>query len=149
MQVSYWCLYIWFLTYMLLKIRARTCIIPRLGLILTRQARHLGGRGVWEGLTTPPPPPVTSQLKIYPQQHLPESTILHQFAAKNENDSRGHAHRPHLTRVSHSLNDKYQFKQYLTGDPINLFRKYPSNPNSTLPPPKIIGHGPAVWSNTL
>ena len=70
-----------------------------------------------------------------PQQHLPEFTILHLFAAKNEKKSRGHAPRPTLTRVSHSLNAKYQFKQY-------LFRKYPSNPKFD-PPSKIPGHGPA------
>ena len=39
------------------------------------------------------------------------------------------------------LNAKYQFKQYFTGGPINLFRKYASNPNFD-PPSNIPGHGP-------
>ena len=32
---------------------------------------------------------MTTKLKIYPQQHPPESTILHQFSAKTINNSRG------------------------------------------------------------
>ena len=45
-----------------------------------------------------------------------------------------------LTCVSHSPNAKYQFKQYFTGGPINLLRKY-SNPKFD-PPSNIPGHGP-------
>ena len=141
MQVSYWCLYIWFLTYMLLKIRSRTCIIPRLGVILTRHARHLGG-GVWEGRTTPLPL-WPHNWKFTPTSIFQNPPFCTNLQLKMKKKTRGHAPRPHLTRVSHSLNDKYHFKQYLTGDPINLFRKYPSNPNSTPPPPlqKILGTG--------
>ena len=40
---------------------------------------------------------------------------------------------PPPNRVSRSLNAKYQFKQYFTGGPINLFRKYPSNPKFAPP----------------
>ena len=95
------------------------------------QARHLGGGGGSRGShDSPPPLPCDLIAKNLPQQHLPKSTILHQFAAKNEKKARSP-----ITRVnSHLLNAKYQFKQYFTGGRINLFRKYPSNLKFDPPP---------------
>ena len=90
------------------------------------------------------PPPVSTKLKIYPiQQHPPESTILHQFAAKKLKNPRGHAHKPPLTCVFHLLNAKYQFTHYFTGGPINLFSKIPQQSNIRYPPPlqKFLGTG--------
>ena len=93
-----------------------------------------------------PPSPCYHKSENLPQQHPPESTILHQFAAKNIKNSGACPHTP-LTCVSHSLNTKYQFKEYFTGGPINLFQKSPSTPKirPTPPPPlKIPGHGYAT-----
>ena len=85
--------------------------------------------GVREGRTTPPPlPPPDNKAENLPQQHPPESTILHQFAAKNKKNLRGGMPPDPTTCVPHSLNAKYQFRQYFTGSPINLCGKYPSNP---------------------
>ena len=54
------------------------------------------GGGVREGRTTlsPPLPPCDLKAENLPQQHLLESTILHQFSAKDEKNSRGHALKP-------------------------------------------------------
>ena len=85
-------------------------------------------REVREGRTTPPPPPCDHKAKNSPQQHPPESTILHQFVAKNNKNPKGHAPRPPNLRFPFAQRQISLFKRYFTGCPIKLFGKYPINP---------------------
>ena len=76
------------------------------------------------------------------QQYPSESTMLHQFAAKNKkNPGEGDQVPPNLRLAS--LNAKYQFKKYFTGGSITLFQKYITDPKFDTPPPKIPGPRPA------
>ena len=93
----------------------------------TWQARHVG----WfeRVARPPPPPPCDHKAENLPQQHPPESAILHQFAAKNKNKIPGGMppapDPPNMTFPFAQLRIAIQTVFYR--GPINLFRKYPGN----------------------
>ena len=112
------------------------------------KSTHLSGpsfREVREGRTTTPPPPCDHKAKNSPQQHPPESTILHQFAAKNKNNPKGNAPRPPNLRFPLAQRQVSLFRRYFKGCPIKLIGKYPSNPKFDPPLQKFLGTGLSIY----
>ena len=106
------------------------------------------GGGVREG-RTPPPPPVTTKLKIYPSNIFQNPPYCTNLQLKIKKIPWGMLPDP-LTCVSHSLYAKYHYSRgILQGVQLTYFENTPAIQNSTPPPSQISGHGPDARYLTL